>query len=214
MTIHLICCRCGSDNVRADAYAAWDSEEGDWVLHSVYDARICESCAGPTTLLEIDEETELEIGFYGMIKDGDGARLVEDHETPAFFDIVVRTTALTSGDILTLFEFDDQTRKDANASLAGLTVLFPKAPIDWHLGREFELIPSGGSNYCRVTRTQWEAHKANAPDVLGRDWVFCRFYEGAVNTGYVEDRYALCLITGAKRPITIAEHYTVFGATD
>ena len=141
-------------------------------------------------------------------------RLVEDHETPDFFDVVVRTTALPSGDILTLFEFEDQSRKDANASLAGLTVLFPKAPIDWHLGKEIELIPSGGSNYCRVSRLQWEAHKANAPDVAGRDWVFCHFYEGVVNTGYIEDKYALCLIAGAKRPITIAEHYEIFGAMD
>ena len=206
MTMHLICSRCGSDNVRADAYAAWDSERGGWVLHSVYDARICENCEGATTLLEIDEETELEIGFYGMINDSGGARLIQDHEVPDFFDVVVRTTALESGDILTLFEFEDQSRKDANASMAGLTVLFLKAPIDWHLGKDAELIPNGGSNYCRVSREQWEAHKANAPDVAGRDWVFCRFYEGAVNTGYIEDKYALCLITGAMRPITIAEH--------
>lgn len=214
MTMHLICSRCGSDNVRADAYAAWDSEQGDWVLHSVYDARICENCEGSSTLLEIDEETDLEIGFYGMINDSEGARLVEDHETPDFFDVVARTTALTSGDILTLFEFEDQSRKDANASMAGLTVLFPKAPIDWHLGKEAELIPSGGSNYSRVSRERWETHKSNAPDVAGRDWVFCRYYEGAVNTGYVEDRYALRLITGAKRSITVAEHYEIFGATD
>ena len=214
MTVHLICSRCGSDNVRADAYAVWDSEQGDWVLHSVYDARICENCEGSATLLEIDEETKLEIGFYGMIKDDGGARLVEDHEVPDFFDVAVRTTALEIGDILTLFEFEDQNRKDANASLAGLTVLFPKAPIDWHLGKDVDLIPSGGSNYSHVSREQWEAHKANAPDVAGRDWVFCRYYEGAVNTGYVEDKYALCLTTGAKRSITVAEHYEIFGATD
>jgi len=33
-----------------------------------------------------------------------GARLVEDHEVPDFFDVMVRTTALESGYILTLFE--------------------------------------------------------------------------------------------------------------
>ena len=82
MTLHLICSHCGSDNVRADAYASWSSEEGDWVLHSVYDARFCENCEREVSLLEIDEETEMEIGFYGMIKDGDGARRVEGHETP------------------------------------------------------------------------------------------------------------------------------------
>ncbi len=214
MTLHLICSHCGSDNVRADAYASWSSEEGDWVLHSVYDARFCENCEREVSLLEIDEETEMEIGFYGMIKDGDGARRVEGHETPDFFDVMVRTTALESGDILTLFEFDDLSRKDANASLAGMSAIFPKAPIDWHLGKKPDLAPKIGWKYRNVTRAQWETHKANAPDVAGRDWAYFRFYEGAVNTGYVEDKYALCRITGAKRPITVDEHYEIFGATD
>ena len=214
MTTHLICSHCGSDNVRADAYASWSSEEGDWVLHSVYDARYCESCEQEVSLLEIDEETEMEIGFYGMIKDGDGARLVEDHEVPDFFDVMVRTTALESGEILTLFEFDDLTHKDANERMAFLTAIFPKAPIDWHLGNEPDLSPNLGWKYRNVTRAQWESHKANAPEVEGRDWAYFRFYYGAVNTGYVEDKYALCRITGAKRPITIAEHYNIFGATD
>ena len=214
MTTHLICNRCGSDNVRADAYAAWDSAQGDWVLHSIYDARSCEDCEGPTTLLEVCEETELEIGIYGMVKDGEDLRLVEDHEQPEFFDVMVRTTALISGKILSLFEFEDLSRKDANASIAGMTVLFPKAPLDWHLGAAAQFIPSGGSKYCHVTRAQWEFHTANAPDVAGRDWVFCRFYDGAANSGQIEDKYALCLITGVKRQISISEHYEIFGATD
>lgn len=214
MTIHMICGKCGSDNVRADAYAAWDSEEGDWVLHSVYDARHCENCEGPASLIEVDEAEGLEIGFYGMIKDGDGARLVEDHEAPDFFDVMVRTTALESGDILTLFEFDDLIRKDANGRMAFLTAIFPKAPIDWHLDKEPDLSPDQGWKYRNVTRPQWKTHKTNAPEVAGRDWMYFRFYEGAVNSGYVEDKYALCRITGAKRQITVDEYYQIFGATD
>lgn len=50
--------------------------------------------------------------------------------------------------------------------------------------------------------------------LLGTIGCFVAFTRGAVNTGNIEDKYALCLITGAKRPITIAEHYEVFGATD
>jgi len=69
MPLHLICSHCGSNNVRVDAYASWSSEEGDWVLHSVNDARYCENCERETSLLETDEETEMEIGFFGMIKD-------------------------------------------------------------------------------------------------------------------------------------------------
>jgi hypothetical protein len=149
-----------------------------------------------------------------MIRDADGARLVEDHETPDFFDVMVRTTALESGDILTLFEFGDLTRKDANERMAFLMAIFPKTPIDWHLGSEPDLSPNLGWKYRNVTRAQWEAHKANAPEVEGRDWVYFRFYDGALNTGYVEDKYALCRITGAKRPITIEEHYQIFSATD
>lgn len=61
-----------------------------------------------------------------MIEDKDGARMVEDHETLGFFDIMVRTAALTSGDIPTLFEFEDQNRKEANTSLTGLTVCCPR----------------------------------------------------------------------------------------
>lgn len=49
----------------------------------------------------------MEIGFHGMIKDSDGARLVKDQEVPDSFDVVVRIAALTSGDILTLLEFED-----------------------------------------------------------------------------------------------------------
>ena len=96
-------------------------------------------------------------------------RLVEDHEQPEFFDVMVRTNARISGEILSLFEFEGLNRQSANASIASMTALFPKAPLDWHLGADAKFIPSGGSKYCHVTRAQWEYHKANAPDVAGRD---------------------------------------------
>lgn len=50
-----------------------------------------------------------------------------------------------------------------------MTAIFPKAPIDWHLGKEENLSPKIGGKYRNVTRSQWETHKANAPEVEGRD---------------------------------------------
>ena len=42
VTIH--CCNCGSQNVRADAYAAWNPELQMWELSSSFDAQFCEDC--------------------------------------------------------------------------------------------------------------------------------------------------------------------------
>jgi hypothetical protein len=48
---HVICATCGSENVRADAYASWDADTGEWVLHSIYDEKFCEVCETSTSLL-------------------------------------------------------------------------------------------------------------------------------------------------------------------
>jgi hypothetical protein len=39
-----LCAECGSDNVRADATAGWDTEEQDWSLAGVQDNCTCEAC--------------------------------------------------------------------------------------------------------------------------------------------------------------------------
>lgn len=39
-----VCENCGSEEVLRDAYAIWDKEEYDWVLHSTYDKWVCENC--------------------------------------------------------------------------------------------------------------------------------------------------------------------------
>jgi len=44
--INLTCPYCGSDKVLADAYAAWDVETQEWVLHSTYDDKRCDACGG------------------------------------------------------------------------------------------------------------------------------------------------------------------------
>jgi hypothetical protein len=40
-----VCSKCGSDNVRVDAYAEWDIDAQDWVLAATFDDAICEACA-------------------------------------------------------------------------------------------------------------------------------------------------------------------------
>ena len=35
---------CGSDNVRADAYAVWSVPEQKWELLQIFDATICDDC--------------------------------------------------------------------------------------------------------------------------------------------------------------------------
>jgi len=48
-----ICSTCGSTDVRADAWAEWDIETGQWVLSSTYDNKWCETCEGETKLREV-----------------------------------------------------------------------------------------------------------------------------------------------------------------
>lgn len=104
-------------------------------MAAVYDDRFCENCGEKPALLEVNEAEGLEIQVSGMIADGDNSfRLVEDHEAPAFFDVMVRTTALESGDILTLHEFDDLTKPEADKVLNDLIFQYPTTPISRFLG--------------------------------------------------------------------------------
>ena len=126
MTMHIICGLCGSPDVYADATARWNAQKGEWVLGTVHDDRYCDQCGAEG----------LEIQVSGMIADGDNSfRLVENHETPAFFDVMVRTTALESGEILTLHEVDDLTRAEADKVLNDLLFIFRTTPISRFLGK-------------------------------------------------------------------------------
>ena len=40
------CSICGSDRILKDAWAAWDNEAQEWVLHSTLDQEYCEQCDG------------------------------------------------------------------------------------------------------------------------------------------------------------------------
>ena len=38
------CTACGSVEILRDAYACWDENQQEWVLHSCYDLYRCENC--------------------------------------------------------------------------------------------------------------------------------------------------------------------------
>ena len=126
---HLICAICGSMDVSADAYAQWDVDAGEWVLQSTYDAKSCERCECRTTLLSIDEATQIGIQSFGMINVADGARLAEESETPEFFDVMVSVSPDESGVIRTLAEYDDMTATQAALVLAEMVQAYPTASI-------------------------------------------------------------------------------------
>jgi len=137
MTTHIICSLCGSTDVYADATARWHAQKGEWVMGTVHDDRYCDQCGAEADLIEVDEAEGLEIQVSSMIADGDNfLRLVEDHEIPAFFDVMVRTSALESGEILTLHEIDDLTRAAAEKRLADLLSQYPAAGLSCFYGAE------------------------------------------------------------------------------
>jgi ribosomal protein L37AE/L43A len=46
-----VCSHCGSDDVKADAYAVWDIEAQTWQVGDTYDkGAFCEACEGETRL--------------------------------------------------------------------------------------------------------------------------------------------------------------------
>ncbi|MCZ4354901.1 MULTISPECIES: hypothetical protein [Roseobacteraceae] len=50
ITVH--CSTCGSQDVRADAYAAWNPELQTWELVAIFDSRDCEDCGGECSTVE------------------------------------------------------------------------------------------------------------------------------------------------------------------
>jgi hypothetical protein len=48
---------CGSDDVRADAYAIWNVEAQEWELSATFDkGSVCEACGGECSLKWIEIE--------------------------------------------------------------------------------------------------------------------------------------------------------------
>lgn len=130
--VHMICKKCGSQDVRKDAYAEWCPDNGDWVLHSTYDHCICEWCENESDLQEINEATQLEIQVFGMVKDGTEDRQATAGETPDSYAVLVATTPLESGYIVTFAEHDGLAYIPARRVLSTLTLAYPFAPVTMH----------------------------------------------------------------------------------
>jgi hypothetical protein len=53
--IKIVCATCGSDDVRADAFAYWSVERQEWELAATFDkGAVCEKCGEECTLLEVE----------------------------------------------------------------------------------------------------------------------------------------------------------------
>lgn len=51
-TRRMTCNKCGSNDVRKDAWAAWNEETQEWELANVFDAEFCNSCEEECTIVE------------------------------------------------------------------------------------------------------------------------------------------------------------------
>lgn len=50
--VTMVCETCGSDDVVRDAWAEWDVGSQEWVLRTVFDQAVCETCDGETHIVE------------------------------------------------------------------------------------------------------------------------------------------------------------------
>jgi|TARA_Y100000310_G_C20704423_1_gene834043 hypothetical protein len=59
--IRIACSKCGSFDVRRDAYVEWDIEKQKWVLATVFDDGACMDCEDSASLIEIQiEDAEIQ----------------------------------------------------------------------------------------------------------------------------------------------------------
>ena len=61
--VKMVCSTCGSDDVRADAYASWNVDTQEWELSSTFDkGSYCLTCSGECRIDEkIIEEKPAEV---------------------------------------------------------------------------------------------------------------------------------------------------------
>ena len=134
LRIHYLCKDCGSSDVFVDASAHWDPEQSDWVLRSTHDATYCTQCAADCELVKLNEANDIEVQGFGMVATPDGTRLVEDHEMPQSFDLIVKTIPVEAGGVtsetFTLLEYDDLTRERVEERLVYVDYLYPFAGVE------------------------------------------------------------------------------------
>ncbi len=75
--------------------------------------------------------------------------------------------------------------------------------VDWERGKALRTaypeITAGGSPSLQA--------KVNEIAKKADDWQFYRHYSGAVNTGYIEVKFALSPSLGLSRPLSVGEYY-------
>lgn len=76
--------------------------------------------------------------------------------------------------------------------------------VDWERGKALrtaypEIASTGGAPGRQA--------KANDTAREADDWQFYRYYSGALNTGYIEIKFALSPALGVSRPLSIGEYY-------
>lgn len=55
--LKMVCRRCGSDDVLADAYAAWNVETQKWEVESTFDkGGHCNACDGEARIVSVELE--------------------------------------------------------------------------------------------------------------------------------------------------------------
>lgn len=52
----MICQRCGSEDVRHDAWAEWDFDHQEWTLAETFDYAHCNNCDGECTIDAVDAD--------------------------------------------------------------------------------------------------------------------------------------------------------------
>jgi DNA-directed RNA polymerase subunit RPC12/RpoP len=52
--VSYVCAFCGSSAVLMDAWAEWNVERQDWVLHDAMTEAHCRNCDGETSLVEVE----------------------------------------------------------------------------------------------------------------------------------------------------------------
>tara|TARA_B100000780_G_scaffold105745_1_gene74030 strand:+ start:554 stop:730 length:177 start_codon:yes stop_codon:yes gene_type:complete len=50
--INIVCEKCGSGNIVADALAEWDISSQEWVMTAVLDATVCKECEDDCRTIE------------------------------------------------------------------------------------------------------------------------------------------------------------------
>ena len=59
--LRMVCGRCGSEDVLADAFASWNFQLQEWQLDNTFDkGSVCNACDGECRIIEQETDEEIE----------------------------------------------------------------------------------------------------------------------------------------------------------